>query len=135
GEMPIGKTISSRRIPMLLSALDAMAVACAQVRRVGGEFEDFLVEIADHQLDNYARYQELCKQGKPDPEVDMISRWLRSRTREIDTRQYTITYRELKRILASKGFDLVEPYKNTVNVVQYQTRRRLAASWAVQAAR
>jgi death-on-curing protein len=88
------------------------------------EFEDFLVEIADHQLDNYVRYKELRRQGKPDPEVSMISRWLRSKTRDVDNRQYTITYRELERILNSKGFDLVDPYKNTINVVQYETRRR-----------
>jgi death-on-curing family protein len=92
------------------------------------EFEDFLVDIADHKLNKYARYQEMVKRGTEDPEVLMISRWLRSRTRDVDHRQYTITYWELKRLLVTHGFDLQDPYGNTIDVVQHETRKPLFRS-------
>lgn len=89
------------------------------------DFEDFLVEIADHKLDRYPRYKELLKRGDTDPEVTFISKWLRTKTRDVDTRQYTITYRELKRILVARGYDLINPFRNTIDLVSYEKKWRL----------
>ncbi len=89
------------------------------------EFEDFTVEIADNQLDKYARYQKLKKDGHPDPEVAFISWYLRSHTRRIDTSHYGVTYRELQAILSRFGFALANPRHNYIDVVKTVKQRQL----------
>lgn len=80
------------------------------------EFEDFFVDIADDKLSKYRRYKELVKKKDSDPEVRMISYYLRSKTREIDKKFYSITYRELKRILRKFDCDIDNPLGNHIDV-------------------
>ena len=51
------------------------------------EFEDFTVEIADNQLEKYARYKQLKKDNHSDPEVTFISWYLRNHSRKIDSKR------------------------------------------------
>lgn len=81
------------------------------------KFEDFLVSIADHQIEESKRYQEYKKKYE-DPEIKYISFWLKRNTRQIDTKQYIITYRELKRILNRFDFDLQSPRHNGIDVMK-----------------
>lgn len=89
------------------------------------EFEDFTVEIADDSLQKYARYNELVKSKDPDPEVKYISKYLRTKTRQIDTTSYAITYRELKAILNRHGCDLSNPRGNYIDVVRIERSKKL----------
>jgi death-on-curing protein len=82
------------------------------------EFEDFTVEIADDKLSKYNRYSELVKKGDPDPEVKFISYYLRKYTREIDKRFYSVTYRELKRILNRFDCDIENPRNNYIDIIK-----------------
>lgn len=81
------------------------------------EFEDVLVELADNNLDKYARYRDY-KKNKSDPEVEFLSFFLRHNTRERDTRFYCITYRELEAILSRFHCALVNPNNNYIDLVQ-----------------
>jgi death-on-curing protein len=87
------------------------------------EFEDFTVDIAEHRLDKYARYKDYLKDGKGEPECRFISHYLRSKTRELDKRTYYVTYRDLKRILNSFGFDIENQNKNYIDVVRLNEER------------
>ncbi|MBY0361443.1 MAG: type II toxin-antitoxin system death-on-curing family toxin [Phreatobacter sp.] len=89
------------------------------------EFEDFTVEIADGLLEKYDRFKKLRKNGDPDPEVKYISWYLRNKTRRIDNRNYSITYRELKAILNRYEFSLSNPRGNYIDIVRLEKRRRL----------
>lgn len=85
------------------------------------EFEDFTVEIAEMEIVKRSRFRELEK-DEADPEVKYISVWLRRNTRGIDDREYTITYRELRRILQRYGFVLENPNNNSIDLVQVWPR-------------
>lgn len=89
------------------------------------EFENFTVEIADDQLEKYARYKKLKAQKDPDPEVKFIAWYLRNNTRKIDRDHYAVTYRELQTILNRFGFDLSTPYHNHIDVVRREKRSQL----------
>jgi death-on-curing protein len=89
------------------------------------EFEDFTVEIADDQLEKYARYQQLKKEGTSDPEVRFISWYLRKNTRRIDKSSYDVTFRELQKILNRYGFALSNPRGNHIDIIQLKSKSRL----------
>jgi hypothetical protein len=88
------------------------------------DFEDLTVEIAEMEIVKRARYRQLAE-NEEDPEVQYISHWLRRNTREIDAREYSITYRELRRILHRYGFMLENPNDNAIDVVHVTKRSGL----------
>jgi prophage maintenance system killer protein len=109
----------------------AFLVTLWQLDRIGRtprhdvkQLEDFLVEIASNQLSKHAAYKALLK-GSGDPEVEFIAETLRKGTRHVDLRTYTVTYHELNQILHSYGFGLVNPYRNHIDVVRVENRRRI----------
>jgi hypothetical protein len=73
-----------------------------------------------------ARYRQLT-QAEEDPEIRYISHWLRRNTRKIDEREYSITYRELRRILARYGFVLENPHDNSIDIIKVEKRSGLIA--------
>jgi len=87
------------------------------------EIEDFTVDVAEDKLKKYSRYRDLVKSGEEDPEVRFISFWFRQRVRTVDKKKYTITYRELQRILNRYGFYLENPDGNFIDVVTYRDEK------------
>jgi death-on-curing family protein len=90
------------------------------------DFENLTVEIADMEIVKRARYQKLT-QNEDDPEVKYIAQWLRRNTRAIDQREYSITYRDLRRILGKYGFVLETPHSNSIDIVKVEHRSGLSA--------
>jgi len=90
------------------------------------EFENLTVEIAEMEIVKRARYKQLT-QAEEDPEVKYIAQWLRRNTREIDDREYWITYRDLRRILARYGFVLENPHNNAIDIIKVEKRSGLSA--------
>jgi death-on-curing protein len=88
------------------------------------KFEDLTVQVAENQLNKYARYRELISRNENDPEVLFISKWLKDNTRRVDNRKRSITYRELEAILRKYGFHLEHPDNNHIEVIEYRTKRR-----------
>ncbi len=88
------------------------------------ELENFVVDIAENRLSKYTRFQEFISEGVADPEVHMIAFYLRRHTRQIDNRQYTITYWDLRRILNRFGFEMQNPSNNSIDVVRLEEVRR-----------
>lgn len=87
------------------------------------EFEDFVVEVADNQLEKYVRYKALHRVVQ-DPEVQFIAEFLKKNTREVDRRQYTVTFNELNQILKRYGFELGSPKGNYIDVVKVIYRQK-----------
>lgn len=93
-------------------------------RLAAKEFEDFIVDVADHKLKRYHKYRELLSKGIADAEVKFISHFLRSNFRKSDKRTYTVTFRDLKRILGRFNCDLVDQAHNFIDVIQTSEVRR-----------
>ena len=88
------------------------------------ELEDFTVEIAEKNLQQYRRYKELCKSGHGDPEVRYISWYLKKHSRRLESSHHTITYRGLDKILASFDCFLSNPSGNRIDVNKKIKKRR-----------
>jgi len=89
------------------------------------EYEDFTVEIAENKLGKYRRYKEFVKNKREDPEVLFISDFLKRKSRNIDKRFYSVTYRELNNILHKYGYGLSNPKKNFIDIVRFDTKRKI----------
>jgi len=89
------------------------------------ELEDFAVDVADHKLDKYPRYRDLKKRKHPDPEVAFLADHLERKSRKIDRTSYTITFKELDRVLRGFGYKLDNPYGNYIDLIRVQHRRRI----------
>lgn len=85
------------------------------------EFESLAVITAAGTLEKYPRFKKFEKRG--DPEVNFIADFFRKNTREVDKRQYAITFRDLDRILRKYGFLLSNPDGNYIDVVRNRTER------------
>lgn len=81
------------------------------------QFEDFVVTVADKSFRNMAKYKKEFK-DHDDGDIRYIAHYIRSVTRNIDKKDYTITYRELDRILKRFGFCLSNPYRNYIDIVK-----------------
>lgn len=60
---------------------------------------------------------------RSDIEVEAMTRWIRKRSRRIEKGERIITFRELKGILNSFGFELEDLRHNTVDVVRYEKKK------------
>ncbi|QEE24750.1 type II toxin-antitoxin system death-on-curing family toxin [Rhodanobacter glycinis] len=92
------------------------------------ELEDFAVDIADHKLDKYPRYRSIKKSGRKDSEVLFIADHIERKSRKIDRTNYSITYRELDRILHKFGYKLDNPSGNYIDLIRAEQRRKIF-SW------
>jgi prophage maintenance system killer protein len=90
------------------------------------DFENLTVEIAEMEIVKRARYKKLTEEEE-DPEIKYISQWLRRNTRMMDRREYSITYRDLRRILGRYGFVIENPTNNMIDVVKIEKRSGLVA--------
>ncbi len=82
------------------------------------EYEDFIVDIADNNLSRYHWFAE-TNAPSPDKEIYTIARFLKTRTRDIDLKGKTLTYRELNTILAHRGLGLENPKGNRIDLMRY----------------
>ncbi len=91
------------------------------------ELEDFAVDVAKGNFRKSRRYQELERKcsDKADAQVNYISYFLKKHTRKLDKKYYTVTFRELKTILNSFGYDLQNPRGNTIDLVRIEERRKV----------
>lgn len=109
----------------------AFLVTLLQLERLGRvprikqrELEDFVVEVADNQLQKYARFRD-AKDETDDPEIRFIADFLKRNTRDIDRRSYTVTFHELNQIIKKHGFELVSPSGNFINLVQVEFKPKI----------
>lgn len=86
------------------------------------ELEKFVVDIAENKLRQYRRLQTL-ELRTDDPEIYFIADYLRRNSRQLDKRNYTITYKELDMRLREFGFCLENPHKNFIDVCRIEQRR------------
>ena len=88
------------------------------------EFENFTVNIADNKLIGIQQVKKLIKNNGQDGEVIYISKFIKKSTRKTDKRDYTVTYRELDKIL--KRFDcyLDNAKGNYIDVIKIMKQRK-----------
>jgi len=84
--------------------------------------EDLVVDIAEGNLRKYRRQQDL-KGRTDDPEIYFIADYLRRKSRKLDNRHYTITYRELDQRLRDFRYCLLNPHKNCIDVCRIEERK------------
>lgn len=85
------------------------------------EFEDFVVEVADDQLEKYPRFRE-ARVSVQDPEVQFIADYLKRNTRDVDHQTYTVTFHELNQILKPHNVELSSPRGNYIDIIKVEHR-------------
>jgi prophage maintenance system killer protein len=85
------------------------------------QFEDFVVKIADKSFLKMEKYQRSFAEHE-DGDIRFIAHFLRSSTRQIDKRDYTITFNDLNRILTGFGYALSNPSGNYIDIVYTEGR-------------
>ena len=78
------------------------------------QYEDFVVAIADDSITKRQKFREFAILEHP--EIYFIADYLKKTTREIDKRDYIVTFRELDLILRRFGFYLTAPDRNFIKV-------------------
>lgn len=77
---------------------------------------DLMLKIASHQLTIHAKRRHGGRDV--DGEVSVLAEWIRKHTRKIENGERVITYRELRQILRSFGFEFDNPQKNYIDIVK-----------------
>jgi death-on-curing protein len=85
-------------------------------RITGKQFEDFVVTIADKTFKKTMKYIKDFS-DVDDGDIKYIANFIRSATRQIDRKDYTITFSELNRILGRFGYRLSNPQGNYIDVI------------------
>jgi death-on-curing protein len=85
------------------------------------EFEDLAVRVAESELTRYPQFREY--KGKPDPEVQFISRFFRKNTRVLDKRELKVTFSQLSTILNRHGFHFGSGHDNRIDVFKQVEER------------
>ena len=88
------------------------------------EIEDMAIDIADHKLNKYRRFQQLQK-NTTDPEVYFITDYLRKNTRSPESGYKSITYQQLNRRLQDFGYRFGNPHNNFIDVVRTKQKSTL----------
>jgi death-on-curing protein len=89
------------------------------------ELYDFMIKVADHKIANISVKRSKAKSSKvkaikSDDEVNAIAQWIKKRSAPIKKgEKHNITYRELRRILSSFGYELEDHNKNMIRIVRY----------------
>lgn len=93
------------------------------------DLEELAVRTAANELPAYDNYHHYAVaeggRDRPDARVRFIAKFFRKYSRQIDRRQYQITFRELNTTLRRFGFELQNPSGNYIDIVQMHTRRRM----------
>lgn len=84
------------------------------------ELYDLMLRVASHTIAGQPdKRASVPKQYDADEEVERLGRWLKDRANRIQRGEKQITYREMRRILGRFGFHLVNPKKNSIDVVRF----------------
>jgi len=101
----------------------ALLTALYQLQRGGRipiieqkDLEVLTVRTADDRLSEYGDYSRFL--GRDDEEVRFIAHFLKRGTREVDSRTYVITYRQLDSILRGFGAYLENAHGNKIDVMK-----------------
>jgi len=84
-------------------------------------FEELAVKVADDKLESYSRFKEIARRCQDDTEVRFIADFIRRYSSRIDRTNYTITFRDLKRILSKYGYEMENPSGNMIDIVSTKT--------------
>ena len=108
----------------LLTALFHLKHLGLQVTTKDEELDQFTVEIAEGQLTKYSRFRELKKIDPYDAEVLFIADFLKRNTRKIANDFRVVTYSQLNKILKNFGYELLNPFRNHIDVVRFEDRKK-----------
>lgn len=89
------------------------------------EFEDFTVQVAEGTYKSKPKFKALAAEhGDLDASVLYISQYFKDSFRQLDKTKYIVTFRELNQILGRYGYELSNPYRNYIDVVRREERRK-----------
>ncbi len=91
------------------------------------DIEQLALDVANENLCKYSRFKDIAKKSydKDDASVQYISYFLKKNSRQIDKRNYIVTFKDLKTILNKFGYDLQNATGSTVDVVRIIEHRRI----------
>jgi death-on-curing protein len=78
---------------------------------------DFMLKIASHGFSTKGLAAD-----QSDQEVEEMARWIRKRTRKVERGERIVTFRELKSILSTYGFEFEDLKANSCDLVRYEEK-------------
>lgn len=78
---------------------------------------EFMLKVARHGFAVRGKARD-----QSDGEVEEMARWIRKRARHVDRGERIVTFRELKSILKSHGFEIEDLRDNSCDLVQYEEK-------------
>lgn len=94
------------------------------IRITEKQFEDFTVSVAERSFRKMEKFRRSFE-GREDADVHYIAHYIRNATRQSDRKDYIVTYRELNSLLRRFGYELKDSHKNTIDVVEMDTGKRI----------
>lgn len=88
------------------------------------ELFKLMLAIAQHDLPLLPRASSAAR-GRMDREIEVIERWLRDRSVELERGERLITFRQLRPILSYFGFHLENPDRNFIDIVRVRQSKDL----------
>jgi death-on-curing protein len=82
------------------------------------ELYEFMLKVARH---GFAPLSTTNDQS--DHEVEEMGRWIRKRTRKVERGERIVTFRELKAILSTYGYELEDLRANSCDLVRYEEKK------------
>jgi len=109
---------ANKRTSFLVSMLHLQKVGRSPIS-THEEYEDFTVDISNNNLEKHVS-KEISEHMSPDREIQIVSRFLKKNTRNIDLKNKTITYNELQTIIGKRGMRLDNPKGNRIDLVKFK---------------
>jgi len=78
------------------------------------ELYEFMIKVADHGFSEKGKKRE-----QSDREVEQMAKWIRKRIRKIERGERIVTFRELKALLVTQGFEFEDVRDNSMDLVRY----------------
>jgi len=107
----------------LLTALYQLQCHGRIVSSAQKEFEDLAVRVAEGRLDVYPGFRD--QRNRADAEVLFVAAFFRRKTRDIDKREFKVTYRQLAQILNRHGFQFGDSHDNRIDIVKEIQEKKL----------
>ncbi|PHZ85679.1 type II toxin-antitoxin system death-on-curing family toxin [Paremcibacter congregatus] len=95
------------------------------------ELEDFTVDVADGEFKKKKRYIDYSK-NSDDPDIKYIAHFLKKNTRKKDTKSYSVTYRQLNKILMKFGYELENAGGNYIDIRRKEIRRKAFKAFGIE---
>jgi death-on-curing protein len=106
----------------MLVHLDRNKLSLFEIRQP--DLYSMILDVAKHTLLTSGRQREKTERVSSDDEVKAISHWISAHADKVTRGEKPITYKELRSILRSFGYEMENPKGNIIEIVRYEVQKQ-----------